>query len=420
MQTQLKIFADIGELLTLAGVAKKDARHVREEDLSILPDAVMLCRDGRLIWVGTRREFDASDILKRLDPRGAAERISLGGATVLPGFVECHTHTVFAGDRAEEFEWRQQGKSYQEIAAAGGGILSTVRATRQASFDELKSVAQRRTDVFVRQGVTTLETKSGYGLDLEGELKCLRVARALTGPRVVSTYLGAHAKAPEFDDLTAYLNFMIHDVLPRVAREKLADRVDIYIEKGFFDTDMARVYLNAARALGLPFTAHVEQFSDSGGAALALELGARSLDHAVFMSETAIDRAAGSATTVVLLPASDFYLKMRYPPARALIDRGARVALSTDFNPGTSPTQSLGFVGVLARIEMKMSLSEVIAAYTVGAAGALGLATETGSLEMGKLCDFVALDGSWRELFYTVGAPSIKSVYKSGEALPMN
>ncbi|MBX3022173.1 MAG: imidazolonepropionase [Bdellovibrionales bacterium] len=414
MQNPVRIFEDIKTLVTLAGAARKDGRHVQEEDLSVIHDALLVCApDGTVAWAGPRTDFKSDTI----PGAKAAETRSLENSTVIPGFVECHTHTVFAGQRAHEFEWRQQGQTYQEISAKGGGILSTVKETRRASVEELHASAQKRVNAFVRQGVTTLETKSGYGLDLDNEVKCLQVARRLLGPRIVSTYLGAHSRSPDHKDLQSYMDFMIQTVLPRVAQDRLADRVDIYIEKGFYDTALAEAYLTKARSFGLPITAHVEQLSDSSGAELALAFEPQSIDHLVYLNDAAITKVAQSKTTAVLLPTSDFYLKMRYPPARALIDKGARVALSTDYNPGTSPTQSLSFTGVLARVEMKMTLPEVLAAYTVGSAHALGLGQQLGSLVQGKQCDFAVLDCDFHELFYSVGNSGVRGTFRAGKSL---
>lgn len=378
---------------------------MNESDLSVLHDAVLVARDGKIEWLGPKTEFKG-------DLQGA---VSLRGGTVLPGFVEPHTHLVFAGDRTEEFEWRMRGQTYQEIAAKGGGILSTVQATRAASPSQLQSLAQKRADRYFRQGVTCLEVKSGYGLDLETEIRSLQVARALKGPAIVTTYLGAHSRSPDHPDFESYMKRILDEVLPRVAAEKLADRVDIYIEKGFFTPELARAYFARAKELGLPITAHVEQLSDSGGTEVALDANAQSVDHVVYLGANTQARLARSQSTAVLLPSSDFYLRMRYPPARELIDQGARVALSSDFNPGTSPTQDLSLVGVLARLEMKMSLAEVLAAFTVGAAWALGKSASLGSLEVGKQCDFSVLQGSWRELFYSVGHHPVRAVARAGE-----
>lgn len=408
-----QVFEDISELLTLDGAAQKGGRQIREEDLSIIKDAVMVCAGGRIVWTGTRQEWS----LAKSAFEGEAETTSLHGLTVLPAFTEPHTHLVFAGNRAEEFEWRMRGETYQQIAARGGGILSTVKATRETSEDALLRIAQARADKFLAQGVTLLEVKSGYGQDLETEFKSLRVARQIKGPDIVSTYLGPHSRSPDHTDLETYMKQICEQILPKLVREKLADRADIYIEKGFYSTAMARTYFETLRTLQLPFTAHVEQLSDSGGTELAMEFAPQSVDHVVYVSAEVIQTIAKSETTAVLLPASDFYLKMRYPPARDLIDAGARVALSTDFNPGTSPTQDLSLVGVLARLEMKMSLPEVIVAMTLNAAAALGKRLERGSLSDGKQCDFITLDGSWRELFYSVGHHPVTGVWKSGVRL---
>jgi imidazolonepropionase len=413
MKKRLKVFENIGDLLTLEGASRKGGRKVTEADLSIVKDAILVCVDGRVAWTGTKAQYSP----KVLEPFGgdAAEHVDLGGRTVIPGFVECHTHLIFAGNRAHEFEWRMQGQTYQEISAKGGGILSTVKETRKADEAELLALAQTRAEKFLRQGVTTLEVKSGYGLDLETEIKCLRAARKIQGPEVVTTYLGAHSRSPDFPDLNSYMDFMLETVLPKVAAEKLADRVDIYIEKGFYDLELARRYFKKCRELGLAITAHVEQLSLFGGTGLALEFAPQSVDHVVYIDEPTIERLASSETTAVLLPASDFYLKMRYPPARALLDRGARTALSTDYNPGTSPTQDLSLVGVLARIEMKMTLPEVLTSLTLNAASALGRSQDLGSLTRNKLCNFNVLDGSWSELFYSVGHHPVSEVFLLGE-----
>lgn len=414
MKNSLKVFENIGEILTLEGASAKKGRRVTEEDLGIISDAVLVSQDGRIVWVGPKAQFK-KDILK--SSSGEAEFVSLAGQTVVPGFVECHTHLVFAGDRSEEFEWRMQGQTYQEISAKGGGILSTVKATRSASAADLRKLAQKRVDRFVDQGVTTLEIKSGYGLNFETEKKILAVAGELNGPRVVRTYLGPHSRSPDHGDLSTYMEQILNEDLPRIAHEGLAERVDIYIEKGFFDLALAEAFFAKAKQLGLAITAHVEQLSEFGGTELALRYHPQSLDHVVYVKGEALANLARSETTAVLLPASDLYLKMRYPPARELLDQGARCALSTDFNPGTSPTQDLSLIGVLARVEMQMKLAEVFSAFTVGAAHALGLNSEVGSLEAGKSCDFVALDCGWREMFYSVGHHPVRSTYRAGEKL---
>ncbi len=409
MRNENVLFEDIAELLTLQSAEQKNARHVSESDLSIIKDAAMVCQQGRITWVGRKQD------LKPLNFAHAT--ISLQQRCVLPGFVECHTHSVFAGNRSHEFEWRQQGQTYQQISAQGGGILSTVKATRAADEAHLLELAQARLVRFVEQGVTTVEVKSGYGLDEETEIKILRVNRQLRGPRVISTYLGPHSRSPDHKSLADYMDVIINKVLPRVQQEKLADRADIYIEQGFYDLELGRRYFAAVKSLGLPIAAHVEQLSDMKGAMLALEFQPQSLDHLVFLNDGDIQAVAKSETTAVLLPTSDLYLRTAYPSARKLIDAGARVALSTDFNPGTSPTQDLSLVGLLARLEMKMSLPEVIVAYTLGAAHALGLSREVGALSLGKSADFSVLDGGWTDLFYSAGSLSVDEVYRAGQIL---
>jgi len=416
VKNTLKVFENIGELVTLEGAAAKRGRKVRESDLTVHDDAVLVCHHGRVAWTGTRKSFSAK-VLESLGGENQAEFINLGGGTVIPGLVECHTHMIFAGDRAQEFEWRMQGQTYQEISAKGGGILSTVRETRNASEKELLETAQKRADIFLKQGVTVVEIKSGYGLDLETEVRSLRVAKQVMGPTTVATYLGAHSRSPDHPDLNSYMNYMLNTVLPRIAKDNLADRVDIYIEKGFYDLELARSYFAKCRELGLRITAHVEQLSPFGGTDLALEFSPQSVDHVVYIDGNTIMRLAQSETVAVLLPASDFYLKMRYPPARQLLDAGARVALSTDFTPGTGPTPDVSLVGVLARVEMKMTLAEVLTAFTLNAAAALGMDADRGSLTREKLCDFAVLGCKWRELFYSVGRHPVTQVFRAGEKL---
>lgn len=406
------LITNISEMLTMAPAMKKEGRSIKEQDLGIEAKQAIYVEKGRIAWVGPQKK-----IPKELAKKKKLKEISGKGQTVLPGLVECHTHLVFAGHRATEFELRNQGVSYQEIARQGGGILSTMNRTREASAKELLVLAQDRVDEFVSQGVTTLEVKSGYGLDAKNELKCLKVAKALKGPQIISTYLGAHAKPPEFSSYETYLDFLTIEVLPQVKKQKLARRVDIFLEKGFFSLESSRKYLKKAKDLGFEVLIHADQLTLSGGAELAVELGALSGDHLLQIQDKEIHKLASSEVTCVMLPAADLYMKCSYPPARKLIDAGARVALATDFNPGTSPTQDLNLVGLLARLEMKMSLPEVIAAYTVGAAYALQAQRDVASLEVGKSADLMCTNMSWQELFYSIGKKHPISVYKNGQLL---
>lgn len=406
----VQLFRNISEVLTLEGAAAKGGRRIEERDLGIAKNQSILVRDGLIEWIGPSKKV----------PKGLPKKIkehNLKGFTLLPGLVECHTHTVFAGSRAEEFEMRLRGASYQEIAAAGGGILSTMKKTRSATPAELLKLAQERADRFVEQGVTTLEIKSGYGLNLKDEMKCLEVARKIKGPRVISTFLGAHALPGEFSSYAEYLEFLTAKVLPQIAKKKLARRVDIFIEKGFFASADAEKYLAKAKALGFEILIHADQLSLSGGADLAVKMQALSGDHLLQIQDDQIAKLARSEVSCVLLPTSDLYMRCAFPPARKLIEAGARVVLATDFNPGSSPSQDLALTGLLARLEMKMTLPEVISAYTVGAAHALNLQKEVGSLSVGKSADFLCTDFSWQNLFYSAGQMRAQRVYRAGKAL---
>ncbi len=404
------LFRNIGTILTLSGVAQKNGRHIKLEDLSPVSQAALVVREGRVEWVGPQKSIPA-------ELRKIKNQVDLHGQTVIPGFVECHTHTVFMGSRADEFELRNQGETYQKIAAQGGGILRTVQATREASAAKLKSAFEQRVREFVKQGVVALECKSGYGLDLETEIKCLRVIKSIDSIRMVPTFLGPHALPPEYHSASEYLEYLGQKVLPQVIAKDLSRRADIFIEKGFFSLEEGRKYLLRARKLGFDLIIHADQLSLNGGADLALELGACSADHLVNVGEKEIKKLGQSSIVCVLLPCADLYMRCDYPPARKLIDSGACVALATDFNPGTCPTQDLSLVGLLARLEMKMSLPEVIAAYTYNSARALGLSEELGSLQIGKRADFICIQEDWRELFYRAGTSLVQTVYRAGESL---
>lgn len=406
-----KLFRNISECLTLSGAAAKEGRRVAEADLCVVRKAAILEEAGRIVWAGAEARLP-----KSLDA-GRASEVDLGGRVVMPAFVECHTHLVFAGNRADEFEMRNRGGTYQEIAAKGGGILATVKPTRKASVDELARVAQTRADVFVRQGVATIESKSGYALTTAGEIKMLAAAGKIRGPRVVRTYLGPHAVPPEAESAEAYLNEVIAKDLPRVKREGVACRADIFVEEGYFPSALARKYLEAARGHGFDLVVHADQLTRSGGARLAVEFAARSAEHLIKINGDDVRALAASETTCVLLPAADLYLRCSYPPARALLDAGARIAVATDFNPGSSPTQSVSLVGVLSRLEMKMSLPEVISAYTLGGAYALGFGRDLGALIPGRRCDLAVLDVDWTGLFYSVGEMPVAQVWRDGKRL---
>lgn len=395
----VKVFKNIDTCLTLEGASKKEGRHISENDLSIIKNASIVTKKDKIHWIGPTSKLPKE--FKKV------KAIDLKGKTVLPGFIDCHTHMIFAGNRGNDFEMKFQGSTYQEIAESGGGIVSTVEHTRKASENELLKIAEDRAKKFLCQGVTTVEMKSGYGLNFKTEQKILKVANKIKSVRAVPTYLGPHAKPKEVENLGVYLDQVLSD-LKKI--KKLATRADIFIEKNYFTVEQAKKYFNEAKNLGFDIVSHTNQLNPSGGAQFSVEMGAVSCDHLNFLNENDVAVLAKSKTTCVFIPTADYYIDVQYPPARKLIDQGARVALSTDFNPGTSPTQDIQFVGLLARKQMKMTLSEVIVAWTVGASYALNMQNEIGSLEAGKMADFVVLNSPWKDLFYQVGYNSVDQV----------
>ncbi len=380
------------------------------------PRQAIIVANGKIDWIGPEKKISKAFSEKK-GLTSVIKEVDLDGRTVLPGFVESHTHSLFAGSRAHEFEWRLAGVPYPEIYQRGGGILSSVRAVRKTSESELLMLGQKRVDSFVRQGVTTLEIKSGYGLRDSDEFKLLRVAKSLQGPEIVPTYLGLHALSPDFATAEEYVEHVIRVTLPKLKKQKLTGRCDIYIEKGFFSVELGERYLRACRELGFATTIHADQIHRTGATVLGAKLAAQSCDHAIQVTDDDIAELAKTSTVAVLLPMADLYMKCAYPPARKMLDRGVRVALATDFNPGTSPSQDLALVGLLARLQMQMSLEEVIEAYTLGGAHALGLGERKGQLREGFDADFAVLSGSPTELFYSAGQMPIESVYRGGRRL---
>lgn len=391
----LRLYTDIKKLYTF----KDDHKY-----LILIKDAALLVEGSSIVWVGKK------SIAVKKFPK--VKKTSLDVTTLLPGFIDCHTHTVFAGDRQDEFEQRNTGVTYQQIAQQGGGIKKTVEKTRKASSAQLLKLAEKRCQEFLSQGVTTVEIKSGYGLDLKSELKILKVINDIKSVRAVPTFLGLHALPKEYSTSEAYLTEVL-SWLPKIA--KLCRRADIFIEQGYFSPDQARKYFKAVTEMDFDILAHCEQLSQSNGIDAAIDFNALSVDHCVHANTKQIMSLAKSKTVAVLLPASDFYLKIPYPPARKILDAGGKVALATDFNPGSSPTQSFNFIGVLARLEMQMTQAEVLRAVTLSAAQALGLDSVLGSLELGKAADFVGFDCELEDLFYQVGYHPVKCVSKAGK-----
>ncbi len=343
---------------------------------------------------------------------GEVEEVDGRGLSAVPGLVDCHTHACFAGDRVEEFALRAAGASYEELHAAGGGILSTVRATRAAGADGLQESLARHRAWMVRAGTTTFEAKSGYGLDRETELAQLRVVRDAGG---IPTWLGAHAVPPEFSDsgADAYVDFLLAEVLPEAAT--IAEAADVFLERGAFDADQARRYLEACRAAGLVLRLHGDQFTESGAIPLAIELAARSVDHLESTGAEGIAALAASDVAAVLLPASALFLNRPMPPARALANAGAIVVLATDFNPGSAFCESLPLVCGLACTQLGLSPAEALVACTLNAAHVLGRSERKGRLAPGQDADVVLLAADdWRHLAYHLGGPVVHTVVQGG------
>jgi imidazolonepropionase len=370
--------------------------------LDVVEHGYVLCEAGSVRAVGRMRELGAV--------AGEVEEVDCTGLSAVPGLVDCHTHACFAGDRAAEFALRAAGASYEELHAAGGGILATVRATRAAGEAGLRAQVERHHAWMLRAGTTTWESKSGYGLDRATELASLRVIRDAGG---IPTWLGAHAVPPEFADADAYLEFALRDVLPDAAR--LAEAADVFLERGAFDGRQARRYLEACRDAGLALRLHGDQFTEAGAVPLAIELGARSVDHLEATGPEGVRELAESDVSAVLLPLSALFLGRPLPPARALVDAGAAVALATDFNPGSAFAESLPLACSLAATQMRLSPAEALSACTVNAAHVLGRADRVGRIAPGYAADVVLLDApDWRHLAYHLGGDVVAAVVVGG------
>jgi imidazolonepropionase len=383
-------------------------------ELPITPDGALVMRDGLVEWVGPTAD------LPPLPPD--AEVIDAAGQVVLPGFVDSHTHLIFAGSREDEFEQRLQGLTYQQIAERGGGINATVRRVRAASKEELKALARPRLRRLLEHGVTTVEVKSGYGLSVADEIKCLEAVAELNaeGPwELAPTFLGAHAVPPEYrNDRDGYLRLLIDDMLPEVARGRLAEFCDVFCEGGVFSLEESRRVLARARDLGLRLKLHADELTPLGGAELAGRLGAVSADHLLCVTDAGIDALAEAGTVATLLPGTAFFLGMPYAPARRLVERGVPVALASDCNPGTCPTENLPLVGAMACTQMKMLPAEAVNALTLNAAAALGRSDRLGSLEPGKQADVIVCDApDYRHLFYHFGINHVRRVIKRGRVV---
>ena len=388
-------------------------------EVEVLRDAAVLIDGNPNAWVGPRSE------VPNVGPQHAAPLhvIEIDGV-ILPGFIDCHTHAVFGGPRLEDHERRALGIDYKAIAAAGGGILQSVRDVRARSEAELVTLTRGRIATLLAHGATTIEVKSGYGLELEAELKQLRVIQKVGGAlpvTLIPTFLGAHEVPPEYrGQRAAYVELVCEEMIPAVAREGLALCCDVFCEPGVFSGAETRTILTAARRHGLAPKKQADELEGSGGAELAVELGALSADHLASISDAGVRALAASPTIAVLLPATMMFLgKRTQAPARRLIDAGAAVALATDYNPGTSPTVSLPLVMALGVSQLGMRHAEVVTAVTINAAAAVGLAADRGQIAPGCVADLVVAGvEDWREVAYWIGANIVSAVWTQGSACP--
>ena len=405
------VVRNIGRLATLAGPAPRIGPAL--SDLQVVEDASVAVSEGRITFAGSAAE---------LPPGPAARTIDAGGGAVLPGFVDGHTHLVFAGDRDEEIRQRLAGRSYREIADAGGGIVRTVESTRRASVEDLAAGLCRRLDEMLLQGTTTAEVKSGYGLDTAAEVRSLEAIAAASRRHpvtVVPTFLGAHEVPVEHrGDRTRYVDILIGEMIPEVARRGLARFCDVFCEDGVFTVAESRAILSAAKHHGLALRIHADELGWTGGAELAAEVGARSADHLLFVSEAGMAALARASCVATLLPAAAFYLRLgRQAPARAMIAAGVPVALASDGNPGGGLSPSLPFAIALGCFALGLSLEEAIGAVTVNAAYSLDLHGEVGTLEAGKRADLVVLRSDRLLDLVRVGVPAIRTVVKDGRVV---
>ncbi len=408
------IIKNAAQVVTSKGFEAR--RGAAMSGLTVIEDGAVVIENGRIKAVG-----HTAELLESVDTR-ACEVLDATGKTVMPGFVDSHTHFPFGGYRPEEYAWRLQGMTYMEIMNRGGGIASTMAATRKASKEELLSAGRRRLDAMLAMGVTTVEGKSGYGLDLNTEIKQLEVMAELNDSHVmdvVPTFLGAHAVPPEYkgrgDD---YIDYIVDNVLPVVARRNLARCCDVFCEKNVFSVDQSRHLLEKARAMGLQLKLHADEIVSLGGAELAAELGALSADHLLQASNQGIDAMAEAGVVATLLPGTAFSLKEPYARGREVIDRGCAVALATDFNPGSCFTFSIPLIIALATLYNGLTPEEAITALTLNGAAAVGRADQVGSLDVGKAADLVILSyPSYLFLPYHIGINIVEKVIKNGSVV---
>jgi imidazolonepropionase len=412
------LIAGASQLLTLRGRGARRGNSLR--DLGIVKDGALLVRRGLIVAVGTRKYVES------LPESRSAERLDLGARVVLPGFVDSHTHLVHAASRAEEYELKISGASYEEIARQGGGILDSVKKLRSATDAALEKRALNALRQFAKHGTTTIEAKSGYGLDVPSELRILCLTAELSGKQwieIAPTFLGAHVVPAEYRGKSGgaerYIRMLTEVLIPEVAERNLAEFCDVFCDRGAFTREQSKRILQKGREFGMAPRLHAEQLSRTGAAGLAVELGAASCDHLEQVNRSDIARLAKSHTVATLLPGCDFHLGLKkYAPARAFIDAGAIVALATDYNPGTSPTLSMPMILSLACSQLRMTPAEAITAATINGAYALRREEKIGSLDVGKQADFAVFDvADYREIPYYFGVNSCVKTFKRGRII---
>lgn len=408
------IIKNASELITCKGQGPKHGKDM--SDIGVITDGCVVVKGDTIIDVGA-----AQDVLSKYDSDDY-EIIDASGKAVLPGFVDSHTHFIFGGYRADEFSWRLRGDTYMSIMERGGGITSTVRATRATSLEEFVVEGKKRLDRMLTMGVTTVEGKSGYGLDMETELRQLEAMKQLNSEHavdIVPTFLGPHSVLPEWKGSEdKFLDIMINDVIPIVKENGLAEFADIFCEKNVFTVEQSRRFLSEAKKAGLKLKIHADEMVNLGGTELAVELGAVSADHLLQASDEGISKLSESNTIATLLPATAFCLKEEYARGRKMIDSGCAVALATDFNPGSCFTNSVPLVIALAAIYMRLSIEEIITALTINAASAVGRADTIGSIEKGKKADIIILEyPSIHFLPYHAAVNIVETVIKNGKVV---
>ena len=415
------LIRNANEVITLRSNAQGPRTKEQMQEIAVVENGCVLIEEDRIVAVGAfeQLEVDFPDLVRK------ADIIDATGKIVMPGLVDCHTHLVHGGTREQEFNMRLNGSTYMEIMNAGGGIHATTKRTRETSFEELYEKTMQHLDVFLKHGVTTVEAKSGYGLDWETEKKQLEVAKQLQATHdvdIVSTFMGAHAVPRDYKEREdEFVDVVIHDMLPKVAELKLAEFNDVFCEKGVFTPEQSQRILEAGKALGLTPKIHADEIEPYQGAELAAEVGAISAEHLLVASDKGILKMAEAGTIAVLLPGTAFFLRAPYARGRLMIDEGVPVAISTDFNPGSSPTMSLPFIMNLACMHMGMTLEEVLTATTINAAYALNRGEQIGSLEANKKADVLILDvANYKQLQYFYGMNHTHTVIKNGQVVVQN